>query len=192
MQKNEITELRKQIDQIDSELTRLFLQRMDVCRKIGEYKKENGLPVLDAKREKQLLEEKTKNLPKQEGQTVEKLFKRIMEISREEQSKICNQNQGAVGFCGIKGAYGYFTAKELCTEPYAYDTFKSLALAIEKGEVTKGVLPIENTTAGSVLEVYDILAETSLFITGEIIVPISHCLLGVGEINDIKTVYSHP
>lgn len=189
---SDINELRNQIDHIDASIKELFLQRMAVCREVGRYKAEKGLPVLDAKREKELLESKLKDVNIDERQSVKKFFECIMDISKDEQKRICTNSTKAVGFCGVIGAYGYFAAKTIGDKVQAYSSFKEVAMAVESGEIDRGVLPIENTTAGSVLDVYDILGESSLYIVGEIVTPVSHSLLGLGTIDEVKTVCSHP
>lgn len=186
----DIKDLRNRIDALDKEITRLFLERMDVCRQVGRYKASNGLPVLDEKREKELMEVKTKGLAADDKANVERLFKCIMDVSKEEQHKLCSK-EDLVGFTGIEGAHGYFAAKKVGDAVRSYSSFEALAAAVERGEIDKGVLPIENTTSGSVLEVYDILGESSLYIVEEIIMPVSHSLLGLGTIEDIESVCSH-
>ena len=187
----DIKELRNQIDEIDKEIKSLFLHRMEICRQVGEYKAKRGLPVLDPKREQELLQAKSDGLSEEKAEQVRRLFKTVMDISKDEQRKICD-NSGAVGFCGIEGAHAYFAAKTVSDRVRSYGSFEELAEAVESGEIDKGVLPIENTTSGSVLEVYDILGKGSVYIVGEIVMPISHSLLGVGGIEDVKTVMSHP
>lgn len=186
----DINDYRIKIDALDKEITRLFLERMDVCRQVGEYKAEQGLPVLDEKREKELIETKASGLDQDQKIQVERLYKCIMDISKDIQFKICNGND-VIGFTGIEGAHAYFAAKEVGDKVRSYASFEALAAAVESGEVEKGVLPIENTTSGSVLEVYDILGDSSLYIVDEVIMPISHSLLGLGTIDDIKSVCSH-
>lgn len=186
----DIQNLRKAIDAIDGEITDLFLKRMDVCRQVGKYKAQKGLPVLDAKREQELLDAKGAGLETDQAEQVRRLFRCIMDISKDEQRKICN-DKGAVGFCGIEGAHAYFAAKTISDNVRSFGSFEELADAVESGEIDRGVLPIENTTSGSVLEVYDILGKGSVYIIGEIVMPISHSLLGVGNIEDVKTVVSH-
>ena len=188
----DINELRREIDAADKEITKLFLHRMEVCRDIGEYKAKRNLPVLDVEREKQLLEAKAKGMKSPDRENVERLFKCIMDISKDEQRKICKGQEGVVGFCGIEGAHGYFAAKSAGNTVRSFSSFHSVAAAVESGEIARGVLPIENTTSGSVLEVYDVLGESSLYIVGEIIMPVTHCLLGLGDMGDIKSACSHP
>lgn len=188
----DIKDLRDGIDKIDKELTRLFVERMEICRQVGQYKAERNLPVLDEKREKELLAQKASVVDDDNRDNVERFFKCIMDISKDEQRKLCEKSKDVVGFCGIEGAYGYFAAKKVGDDVRAFNSFKAVVDAVESGAIDKGVLPIENTTSGSVLEVYDVLGEGSLYIIEEIIMPISHCLLGIGQVEDIETVCSHP
>lgn len=186
----DINELRKEIDRIDGDITSLFLKRMEVCRDVGRYKLENGVPVLDSAREQQLLKDKCKGLSERDSQDISRLFRCIMDISKDEQKRLFDK-KGSVAYCGTKGAYGYFAAQTQGV-PKSYGSFDAVINAVTLGEAELGVLPIENTTSGSVLEVYDSLGQSSLFITGEIIIPIHHCLLGLGAQGDVKTVLSHP
>lgn len=187
----DIQDLRNNIDVIDKEITSLFLERMKLCRAVGEYKAENGLAILDTKREKELLQDKLTGVDEPSKEGLQRLFQCIMDISKDEQKKVCTKAKEVIGFCGIEGAYGYFAAKSIGERVCAYSSFKAVADAVEGGEISKGILPIENTTSGSVLEVYDILGESSLYIIGEIIMPISHSLLGLGSLEDVKSVCSH-
>lgn len=187
-----IKKLRDEIDCLDDEIKKLFLERMEICRDVGKYKQEHGMPVLDAAREKMLLDSKTSGLSGDDKETIKRLFMAIMDISKEEQRRLVT-NQGTVAYCGSKGAYTYFAAKTVSDkEPISYQSFLSVIRAVESGEVDFGVLPIENNTAGSVLEVYDLLGENSVFIVGETVLPIDHCILGTGTRDDIEKIMSHP
>ena len=204
----DIKDLRVKIDEIDKQLLALFEERMRVCDKVGEYKKANNLPVFDEAREKIILKNKTAMASSGMAVDVSNFFNNIMEISKDRQRAIINADKkesekpvsvnsyenAKVGYCGLAGAYSHFATLKYFGEcnPKNYGSFKDVVTALLSGDIDYGVLPIENTTAGSVMENYDLLAEHPIYIVGEEVVEINHCLLGVGEYEDIKTVISHP
>ncbi len=211
----DLGELRNQIDEIDSEIVSLYEKRMDVCGKVAEYKIENGKKVFDRVREEEKIravKAMTHNDFNRHG--VGELFEQIMSMSRKLQYRMLSE-QGALGklpfigmkkldtkqarvvFQGAEGAYSqaamaqYFGDK---IESFHVDTFRDAMSAIDEGSADFAVLPIENSTAGIVSEIYDLLVEFENYIVGEQIIRIEHCLLGVpgAKIGDIQKVYSHP
>lgn len=215
---SELDDYRAKIDEIDSQLVPLFLRRMAVTKKVGEYKKERGLPVLDSNREKEVLAAKTA-LVSDPGEMadVAALYESIMAISRRQQQALIGNRTGDPGYAqwhkildtrrqsvdspqvvyqGEPGAYseeaavGFF-GEDVQTRGLAW--FDDVFLALAKGEADYAVLPIENSSTGSIRQVYDLLAQYDFFLVGEWQVKVEHCLAalpGVG-IEDIQTVYSH-
>lgn len=193
-----LNELRTQIDQIDRQLLALFEQRMQVCRKVGQYKKEQSLPVYDHGREMEILRRKVEQLTdKSLEQPAQQLFEKLMELSRNLQTDIIRGTKsGTVAYAGIPGSYAeeallkYFgnTAKPIHT-----DTFKGVFELLEDGKADYGILPVENTSTGSVLGVLDLLYKYQCYIVGEEILDINQYLLGVkgSSLKDIREVYSH-
>ncbi len=211
----DLTKLREQIDSIDEKLVNLYEERMDVCAQVAEYKISTGKKVFDRTREQEKLKrvkELTHNDFNSHG--VEELFEQIMSMSRklqyqrlsqmgvEEESSFCQVEaldiqKARVVFQGAEGAYSEAAVKKYFGEKitsFHVDSFRDAMSAIAEGNADFAVLPIENSTAGIVSEIYDLLAEFDNFIVGEQIIQIEHCLLGIPgtKISEIKRVYSHP
>ena len=208
----EINELRKEIDDIDSELIELFCRRMERAKQIGLLKKQSGTPVLDRAREKVVLEKAYLN-GKEYGDFARRLFSDIMELSRELQYKDANYDSElrcavaqagdipenvdlAVACQGIKGANSFEAARSLFPDAdlRGYKTFEGVFEAVNSGQVGFGVLPVENSTAGSVSAVYDLILKYRFYIVGAADKQIEHCLAGLKQstLEDIETVWSHP
>lgn len=192
--------LRTEIDAIDTQLVRLFEARMACSRGVADYKMAHNLPILDAAREKQVIASRVAKLEDESlAGATQKLFEEIMAISRAEQQHRIAQTPGEqnrVAYCGVPGAYG----DEACVGFFGEDcqrvskgSFEAVFKAVTAGEARFGVLPIENSSAGSVNENYDLLGRYGCHIVGEYILPVRHCLLGVPGATeaDIRTVYSH-
>ncbi len=210
----DLLELRNELDGIDKQIVELYEKRMNVCGQVAEYKIETGKRVFDKEREKQKLEAVralTHNDFNAYGVT--ELFEPIMAMSRKLQYRLLAEHDSVgklsfskvdhfdtskcrVVFQGAEGAYSqaamiqYFGEGVNC---FHVDTFRDAMLAIDEGSADFAVLPIENSSAGIVSEIYDLLVEFENYIVGEQIIPINHCLLGCAgtKISDIKTVYSH-
>lgn len=211
----DLTELRQRIDAIDAQMVELFEQRMDICRQVAEYKIAAGKNVLDKSREAQKLE-KVRSLASDEfnGFCVVELFEQIMSMSRKLQYRLLMENgrleklpfisvdaldvgKARVVFQGAEGAYSQAAMTQYFGEgidSFHVDSFRDAMDAIDEGSADFAVLPIENSTAGIVSEIYDLLQEYENYIVGEQIIKIEHCLLGVpgAKPEDIRTVYSHP
>lgn len=207
--------LRDQIDAIDKQIVELYEKRVDVCKEVAEYKIETGKKVFDKVREAEKIE-KVKAMASTEfnKHAVQELFEQIMSISRKLQYQLLAEHgstsklpfietedlgirQARVVFQGAEGAYSQaamnqFFGKEI--KSFHVDTFRDAMSAIEEGSADFAVLPIENSTAGIVNEIYDLLTEFENYIVGEQIIKIEHCLMAVPgtKKEDIKTVYSHP
>ena len=208
-----LDELRVKIDSIDKEIVGLIEKRLDVARDIGLYKKSQGLNILDSSREKEVLQ-KNLGYVEAEGKKeyIKEILEKIMSVSRNTQSEVIIDEETTiediigpvvmkekvkdpvVAYGGIKGSYGeeavigYFgtDVKEL-----PFKTFNEVVDAVLSGEADYGVLPMENTSTGNILDVERLLEEKEIYIVGEEIVEVVHCLLGLGEIDDVETVYSH-
>lgn len=211
----DLQELRKQLDGIDSEIVKLYEERMDVCKQVAEYKISTGKKVFDKQREQEKIaavKSQTHNDFNSRG--IEELFEQIMSMSRKLQYQMLAEsgNIGKLPFIGVKeldakkarvvfqGAEGAYSQMAMIKyfgeeiESLHVDSFRDAFVCIEEGRADFAVLPIENSTAGIVNEIYDLLVEFENFIVGEQIIRIEHCLLGVpgAKAEDIKTVYSHP
>ncbi len=211
----DLLELRGKIDTIDAEIVELYEKRMDICAQVAEYKIGAGKKVFDRQREQEKLA-KVKALTHNEFNShgVEELFEQIMSMSRKLQYQLlaANGSQGKLPFIGVErletgkarvvfqGADGAYSQAAMLKyfgdeiKSFHVDSFRDAMSAIDEGSADFAVLPIENSTAGIVSEIYDLLVEFENYIVGEQIIKIEHCLLGVpgARLCDIKTVYSHP
>lgn len=214
----ELESYRAQIDAIDADLVQLFLKRMSVSEQVGEYKKTHGLPVLDSGRERQVMAAKTSLVEDPAAKAdVATLYESIMAISRRRQRKLVREGTEDSGYAqwlksyqwrrepvsnprvvyqGEPGAYseeasaGFF-GEEVRTQglPWFGDVFQALA----QGEADYAVLPIENSSTGSIRQVYDLLAQYDFSLVGEWQVKVEHCLAALPGVTmeDVETVYSH-
>ena len=211
----DLLELREKLDRIDEQIVKLYEERMEISSQVADYKIETGKKVLDKSREEEKLRtvrSMTHNDFNAHG--VQELFEQIMSMSRKLQyNKLAQQGthgklpfidvdrldmqNARVVFQGAEGAYSqmammrYFGEDVNCLH---VDTFRDAMCAIEEGSADYAVLPIENSTAGIVNEIYDLLVEYENYIVGEQIIKIEHCLIGLPgtDLEQIKTVYSHP
>lgn len=211
----DLLELRERIDEIDADIVRLYEKRMEISKQVAEYKIETGKKVFDKTREEEKLR-KVKGLTHNDFNShgIEELFEQIMSMSRKLQYQLLSEHgstnklpfigmdcletdKARVVFQGAEGAYSqaamlqYFGKGINC---FHVDTFRDAMIAIDEGSADFAVLPIENSTAGIVSEIYDLLVEFENYIVGEQIIQIEHCLMAVPgtKSEDIKTVYSHP
>ena len=208
-----LEELRVKLDEIDDQIVNLYEQRMEICAHVGEYKIQTGKKVLDRQREKEKLENvagKASNPFNKKGVT--ELYEQLMSMSRKLQYEqlvkagalgrlpfiqvdSLDVDQARVVFPGTEGAYSEAAMKcyfgEKCNSFYV-KTFREAMEAIEDGAADFAVLPIENSTAGAVDEMYDLLVEFENYIVGETVIPIRHTLSGLpgASLKDVKTVYS--
>lgn len=208
-----LEELRVRLDEIDDQIVNLYEQRMEICAHVGEYKIQTGKKVLDRQREKEKLENvagKASNPFNKKGVT--ELYEQLMSMSRKLQYEqlvkagalgrlpfiqvdSLDADQARVVFPGTEGAYSEAAMKryfgENCNSFYVR-TFREAMEAIEDGAADFAVLPIENSTAGAVDEMYDLLVEFENYIVGETVIPIRHTLSGLpgASFKDVKTVYS--
>ena len=211
----DLLELRGQLDQIDEKIVQLYEERMEICSQVADYKIETGKKVLDKAREEEKLN-KVRSLAHSEfnAHGIQELFEQIMAMSRKLQyNKLSEQGacgklpfigvdkldkeQARVVFQGAEGAYSQIAMMRYFGEnvnSFHVDSFRDAMCAIEEGSADYAVLPIENSTAGIVNEIYDLLAEYENYIVGEQIIKIEHCLLGLPgtELAQIRTVFSHP
>jgi len=211
----DLAQLRASLDEIDSNIVELFEKRMDICRQVAEDKIKTGKRILDKEREKQKIQAVSALTHTDFNKTgVSELFEQIMAISRKLQYQVVSEKggQGNLPFFAVEqfntdkirvvfqGADGAFSQAAMHTyfgediDSFHVETFRDAMGAIEEGRADFAVLPIENSTAGIVSEIYDLLVEYENYIVGEQVIPIKHCLLGVpgASIEDIEVVYSHP
>lgn len=204
-----LNEIRTQIDTMDKEILELFQKRMNLCKEVAAYKKENNLPIFQEEREAQILS-KMEDIAADDMKTgVKELFTVIMDISKQLQMQIISSDEEAhefsypdfnsakkVGCQGCAGANSETATKIFFPnhEPIYYPSFHQVFEAVESGEIKYGILPIYNSTAGSVTQTYDLMGKYNFFITAVNHVEVANCLAvrpGT-KIEEIKRVYSHP
>ncbi len=211
----DITQLREKIDNIDNQLVNLFTQRMEITRDIAAYKKENDLPIYVPARERQKLQEVAKLAGPDMDDYTRVLYSMIFELSRSYQSK---QNSTAtelyrkitdsientpklfpqapmVACQGVEGAYSQIACEKIFKNPMImyFKNFDAIFGAIEQGLCQYGILPIENSTAGSVKKVYDLMIHHNFSIVRTFRLKIDHNLLAKPgtKLSDIQEIYSH-
>jgi len=195
----ELTQCRAELDAIDRQIVALFEQRMRVSRDVALYKHAHHMNILDASREDAVLQSRAAMISEDVlRQPTTQLFREIMRLSREEQRRILDSisETQTVAYMGIPGAFGESAAigffGEDCPRAH-YKTFEEVFAAVAEGKAKYGVLPVENSSSGSITTVYDLMDKHACHIVGEQLVRVEQCLLGVpgAQLSDIQTVYSH-
>ncbi len=211
----DLSEIRVDIDAVDKELLALFERRIGLSDEVADYKMANHKPVLDAVREKEKLKGITDHFTDPfMKQASEELFVQIMSISRKKQYRqMAREGLGEdfhfttveafdftnsrVVYQGVEGAYSEVAAKRFFGENvtvHHVKTWRDAFEALRQDTCDYAVLPIENSTAGTIAENHDLLSEYDYHIIGEQVIDIDHALLGLpnARLSDIRTVYSHP
>ena len=192
---NKLEEARKIINDVDSKMAELFVQRMKAAELVFEYKKEFGLPILDQKRENAVIE---KNAALITDNVLQAYYidyiKHLMSISRSYQHRM--QSGIKVAYSGVEGAFAHIAAGRIFPDSnrISYRDFQSAYNSVVNGESDVAVLPIENSYAGEVGQTMDLIFSGGLFINGIYELEIHQNLLGVpgATIDDIRKVTSHP
>lgn len=211
----ELSDYRNQIDHIDKELIRLFAERMDVAAEIAAYKKEHGLAVLDPARERAKLLDVAEQTPEALQEYAVSLYSLLFELSRSYQNRLLEKpsalteeiqaaieqtpklfpQRAAVACQGVAGAYSQLACDKLfgLANVLYFNSFEAVFSAIEAGLCQYGVVPVENSTAGSVNAVYDLMTHHNFRIVRSIRLKVDHNLLvkpGTKK-EDIREIYSH-
>lgn len=191
---NKLEIAREQINSIDRKMAELFEERMYAAELVAEYKKENGLPIFDAARENAIIERNSEYIKKDEIKKYYVNFLRdVMKISRSYQSYILKGMR--IAYSGVEGAFAHIAAGKIFPDStrVSYSGFSEAYNAVVNGECDCAVLPMENSTAGEVGKVADLIFAGSLYINGIYELSVSQNLLGVknAEISDVKKVISH-
>lgn len=207
----ELKDYRAQIDAIDDEIVRLFQARMDVAANIADYKKENNLPILQVAREREKLADLTGKTREDLQSYLRVLYSLLFELSRTYQErdirtplycKIADAientprlfpRNAAVACQGVEGAYSQLACEKLFVSPNIqyFRNFEGVFSAIEAGFCQYGILPIENSTAGSVKKVYDLMVSHNFSIVRATRLKVDHCLLAKADSGEIKEIFSH-
>ena len=211
----DIQELRVEIDHIDRQIVELLKQRLSTANEVAEYKRERDLPVLDAGRERALLAKIAEQSGEEFEPYIQSIYHTMLSSSRsyqsvklERQADIYRGIQTAleetprlfpqrckVACQGVEGAYAQIACSHLFKAPEIsyYHSFEHVFQAVDSGECQYGVLPIENSTAGSVHAVYDLMQKYNFYIVRSARMKISHNLLTKrgGRLEEIREVISH-
>ena len=211
----DLQELRHQIDDIDNQLVALFKERMQVAANVAEYKRQNGMQVLDASRERALLSKIAELSGEEFEDYTRTLYSTILELSRSYQHKQLQHEsalyreiadalentpklfpeRASVACQGVEGAYSQIAAERLFKLPNImfFSNWEKVFSAIEAGLCRYGVIPIENSTAGSVKKVYDLMISRHFRIVRTVRIKIDHNLLAKKgtQLSDIREIVSH-
>lgn len=192
---NELEIARKEINEADKEIARLFEKRMHACSLVAKYKKEHGLSILDSSRENEVIKNNSQLI---EDKIIKEYYveflKNTMQISRSYQARL---NEGLrVAYSGVEGAFAYIAAKRMYPEAtlVAYPDFESAYKSTENGECDVSVLPMENSFAGDVSTVMNLLFSGSLYVNQVLDLEVNHCLMACegASLDTITRVMSHP
>ena len=210
---DKLGELRHELDVIDDQIASLYQRRMEISGEVGQFKVETGRKVFDRQREKDKLTDVASKVSGEFNKKgIQELYQQLMSMSRKLQYQQLVQ-AGALGrlpfiriddldkqnarvvFQGTEGAYSQAAMQQFFGEDvnsFHVRTFREAMEAIEEGSADYAVLPIENSTAGPVIEMYDLLDEFENYIVAETILPIVHTLSGLpgAKLSDINRVYS--
>lgn len=210
-----INDLRNEIDAIDDELVRLFEKRMNTAAAIADYKRANGLAVSDRGRERQVINKVTSKVAPEFSDYTKVLYQTIFDLScsyqrslnakksrlLEKIERVTNEtpkervNRAVVACQGVEGAYSQHACDKMFTYPSImyFSGFEDVFKAVDSGLCRYGILPVENSTAGSVNQVYDLMSKYNFYITHSMKLCIEHKLLANSgtSISSIKEIYSH-
>jgi chorismate mutase/prephenate dehydratase len=210
-----LEQMREEINQIDQKLVDLFRRRMELSKSIGAYKQERQLPVQDPARERELLGRVAEQAGEELSEYAQSVYQTILAVSRSYQNAESTRRSGtyqqiqamlektpelfpqrsSVACQGVEGAFSQLACQRLFKLPNImfFQSFEHVFKAVESGMCQFGVLPIENSTAGSVNKIYDLMLEHNFFIVRSARLKVSHNLLvkpGV-KLEDIREIYSH-
>ena len=211
----DLNELRNEIDRIDHDLVKLFTERMDIAAQVADYKKENNLPIFVPAREREILQKVANLAGPDMANYTRVLYSMLFELSRSYQQKRNTEAtalykeitasientpklfpQAPMVACqGVEGAYAQIACEKIFKNPFImyFKNFDGVFNAIEQGLCQYGILPIENSTAGSVKKVYDLMIHHNFSIVRTFRLKIDHNLLAKPgtKLEEIKEIYSH-
>ncbi|CCP02197.1 chorismate mutase-P and prephenate dehydratase [Erwinia amylovora Ea644] len=206
---NPLLALRGKISALDEQLLTLLAQRRALAVDVAKAKMDTHRPVRDIDRERDLLEHLIAlgKSHKLDAHYITRLFQQIIEDSVLTQQALLQKHlnntsahSARIAFLGPKGSYSHLASRHYAARHFdsfiesGCLKFHDIFNQVETGQADYAVLPIENTTSGSINDVYDLLQQTSLSIVGEITIPVDHCVLisGSTDLQQVETVYSHP
>ena len=212
---SELDMMRGAIDEIDNQIVHLFERRMALAGDVAAYKREQGLPVSDRTREREIVSRVTQGMDEQNAAYTKVLFSTLFDLSRSAQDRALQgpsaltdairaaaentprefPSGATVAVQGREGAYSSFACDRLFQRPSImyFSTFESVFQAVEKGFCRYGILPIENSLYGSVTEVYDLMSKYNFHIARSVRIKIDHALLAKKgtALSDIREIVSH-
>ena len=211
----ELKEYRREIDEIDGQLVELLKRRLGISAEIGKYKAANRLPIYDPEREREKLGELARLAGDDCAILTDAIYPLIFDISRSAQHRVTAgpspiremiaaalestpaqlPERPLVACQGVEGAYSQLACERIFSHPgiMYFKTFEAVFSAVEHGLCQYGVLPLENSTAGSVNRIYDLMIQHDFYISRSCRVKVDHCLLanpGV-ELGDVREIFSH-
>lgn len=211
----DLKDIRTQIDAVDEELVQLFVKRMDLSAQVADYKKANNMPIYVPAREREILQDVAQKAGPEMANYTRVLYSMLFELSRSYQSKRTSeltplyQNitdsiekteklfpQAPMVACqGVEGAYSQIACEKIFKSPMImyFKNFDGVFNAIEQGLCQYGILPIENSTAGSVKKVYDLMIHHNFSIVRTFRMKVDHNLIAKpgAKLSEIKEIYSH-
>lgn len=201
----DIQALRESIEALDRKLLELLQERMGLVEQVARAKLGQASPFRDPQREDQVIQRVRSRATELglDAHEVERLYRQILEMSVSHQQAYIRSLESVplrVAYQGVEGSYSHLAAQRRYADREGgallagCDTFREAADAVRQGTADLALLPIENTTAGSINETYDLLAEGGITITAEVVSHVEHCLLGLPgvRIEELRTVLSHP
>lgn len=212
----ELLDLRNNLNEIDNEIIALFKKRMGISLEVAKYKEQNNMNVLDTERERELLNRVAELAGDEFDHYARILYTTIMDISRSYQHTYLSRDSSlaklitaslnntpdmfpkkAIVACqGVEGAYSQHACEKIFGAPSIvyFASFDNVFSAVDKGLCQYGILPIENSTAGSVNHVYDLMEKYNYYIVRSTRLKVEHSLLAkkVTRLNNIKEIFSHP
>ena len=211
----DLKDIRNQIDAIDDALVKLFVKRMGLSAQVADYKKANNMPIYVPAREREIMQDVAQKAGPEMSNYTRVLYSMLFELSRSYQSKRNSEitplyenitesidkteslfPQAPMVACqGVEGAYSQIACEKIFKSPMImyFKNFDGVFNAIEQGLCQYGILPIENSTAGSVKKVYDLMIHHNFSIVRTFRMKVDHNLIakpGV-RLSDIKEIYSH-
>lgn len=213
--KKQMEELRGSIDAIDNQIAKLFVERMSVAKEIGQLKAENKLSVGDGNREREIINRVTKEMPADVKLYGKQLYDTLFNLSKAYQTRFVSQDSkfinevrralsegveefptsATVACQGVAGAYSQIATDRMfpIADILYFKDWDAVFKAVERGLCEFGVLPIENSNAGSVNAVYDLMRKHNFYIVKSIKLRIQHYLLAKSgtELKDIKEIITH-
>ena len=192
---DELQQARDIINEVDREMARLFERRMEAARMVASYKRAHGLAILDEARERAVIEKNSALIQSDElrGDYV-RFLQSVMDVSKSYQHRLMEGMR--VAYSGVEGAFAYIAARRIFPDGQLVpcEDFQSAYEAVEKGDCDVCVLPVENSYAGEVGQVTDLMFTGPLHVTGMFNLPVTHHLLGIpgATLANVKTVVSHP